>query len=181
MKLTSKARYAVMAVADLALYSFLEKNSIVLREIAERQEISVSYLEQLFAKLRKAGVITSIRGPVGGYRLARDANQISVWDIVTAVDETIELNRCLGTENCTYGYKCITHNLWNDLTNNIKNYLQTTTIGNIVRNHISDETASQTVIEKINNWHLEKKLRGVSGYTNSSNLSSSRRDRKSVV
>ncbi|RIY32451.1 hypothetical protein CJP74_04505 [Psittacicella melopsittaci] len=159
MKLTSKARYAVMAVADLALYSFLSKNTIVLKEIADRQQISISYLEQLFAKLRRKGIVNSLRGPGGGYFLSKDIDSISVWDIITAVDETIELKRCSGNGDCVNGEKCITHNLWNELTKNISAYLKQATIGSIIRDHLSDDSVNEEVVERLKYYQVEQKLR----------------------
>lgn len=169
MKLTSKARYAVMAVADLALYSFLEKNTIVLKEIADRQNISISYLEQLFAKLRKNGIVNSVRGPGGGYFLSREIDSISVWDIITAVDETIELKRCTGGGDCIHGEKCITHNLWNDLTKTISQFLKTATVGTIIRDHLADADFTEDVVERLRLYPIEKRLRRNSNYYNNRN------------
>ncbi|MFC6277381.1 Rrf2 family transcriptional regulator [Psittacicella hinzii] len=163
MKLTSKARYAVMAVADLALYSILERNTVVLKEIAQRQDISISYLEQLFAKLRKKKIVNSLRGPGGGYYLAKNMDEISVWDIITAVDETIELKRCTGNGDCIHGDKCITHNLWNELTKTISAYLKQATIGTILRDHLSDDKANSEVLERLRYYKVEQKLRRNAG------------------
>lgn len=159
MKLTSKARYAVMAVADLALYSYLEKNTIILKDIARRQDISISYLEQLFAKLRKTGIVNSLRGPGGGYYLARNPLHISVWEIITAVDETIELSRCDGNGNCLHGEKCITHNLWNELTRTISAYLKQATIGSILKDYCRSDHLSEDVVDKLEEYVEEQRLR----------------------
>lgn len=159
MKLTSKARYAVMAVADLALYSALENGNVILKDIAERQDISISYLEQLFAKLRKVNIVQSARGPGGGYELSRNPGEISVWDIITAVDETIEVSRCKGKGDCIYGEKCITHTLWFELTNTISQYLKQTTILSIVKSHLEDEVNNNDFLDKLSNYALESRLR----------------------
>lgn len=158
MKLTSKARYAVMAVADLALYTLIADEAIVLREIADRQDISISYLEQLFAKLRKKGIVNSMRGPGGGYFLARDADKITVWDVITAVDETIELKRCSGNGNCTHGEKCLTHNLWNDLTDTISLYLKQTTIASIIRQHLEAEPIPENLLKRLEQARMEQRI-----------------------
>jgi Rrf2 family iron-sulfur cluster assembly transcriptional regulator len=145
MRLSTKGRYAVMAMADLA------KNSrglsgegdgavraVSLAEIAQRQEISLSYLEQLFARLRKGGLVMSVRGPGGGYRLAKGAHETVVADIVLAVDEPIRATRCVGhssPKGCMMaGERCITHNLWEDLGDEIHRYLAGVSLEDVVMN-----------------------------------------------
>ena len=117
MRLSTKGRYAVMAMADLARNG--ADRAVSLAEIATRQEISLSYLEQLFARLRKSGLVKSVRGPGGGYRLAREACETAVAEIVLAVDEPIRATRCVGAgspKGCMIkGERCITHHLWEDL------------------------------------------------------------------
>lgn len=125
MKLGSKGRYAVMAMVDLALHG--GERPISLAEIAVRQEISLSYLEQLFARLRRCGLVSSVRGPGGGYRLARDAAAISVVEVVDAVDESMRVTRCKGNQPTTgcmsNRSRCVTHVLWADLGDHIRGFL----------------------------------------------------------
>ncbi len=121
MRLTTKGRYAVTAMLDLALHA--DEGPISLAEIAERQEISLSYLEQLFARLRKRSLVTSVRGPGGGYRLGQAASEIDVARVITAVDERIDTTACGGRGNCHGDRKCITHELWQELSDSIYNYL----------------------------------------------------------
>jgi Rrf2 family iron-sulfur cluster assembly transcriptional regulator len=121
MRLTTKGRFAVTAMVDLAMYQ--GKYPVTLAAISERQKISLSYLEQLFGKLRRRALVDSVRGPGGGYRLALDTARISVADIILAVDETLDSTQCGGRENCRDEQKCITHNLWADLNRHIFGYL----------------------------------------------------------
>ncbi|MCF1426892.1 MAG: Fe-S cluster assembly transcriptional regulator IscR [Shewanella sp.] len=121
MKLTSKGRYAVTAMLDVAIHS--TAGPVPLADISERQGISLSYLEQLFAKLRKQGLVASVRGPGGGYRLGLDAEDISVGMVVVAVDESVEATRCHGKGNCQGGSRCLTHSLWGDLSKQISEFL----------------------------------------------------------
>jgi Rrf2 family iron-sulfur cluster assembly transcriptional regulator len=136
MRLSTKGRYAVMAMADLARNG--RERAVSLAEIAARQEISLSYLEQLFARLRKSGLVKSVRGPGGGYRLARGAAETAVADIVLAVDEPIRATRCMahGTpKGCMIGgERCITHNLWEDLGAEIHAYLAAVSLEDVVLN-----------------------------------------------
>ena len=121
MKLTSKGRYAVTAMLDVAIHS--ATGPVPLADISERQGISLSYLEQLFAKLRKNGLVASVRGPGGGYRLGLNAGEISVGMVVNAVDESVEATRCHGQGNCQGGSRCLTHSLWDDLSKQISDFL----------------------------------------------------------
>jgi Rrf2 family iron-sulfur cluster assembly transcriptional regulator len=123
MKLTTKGRYAVTALLDLAL-NRKPDSAVALVDISVRQNISQSYLEQLFAKLRKAGLVTSIRGPRGGYSLALPASDISVARIIEAIDEPLDTTKCGGASNCQKGERCITHNLWESLNTVIFNFLE---------------------------------------------------------
>lgn len=141
MKLTTKGRYAVTAMLDLALHS--NQGSITLADISERQGISLSYLEQLFAKLRKNGLVSSARGPGGGYRLSRDAKEICVVDVITAVDEKIDARRCEGAGNCQGEKTCLTHELWCDLSNQIYKFLKGISLGDLVNNHAIREVATR--------------------------------------
>ena len=122
MRLTTKGRYAVTAMLDLALHH--EKGPITLADIAERQGISLSYLEQLFSRMRKKGLVYSVRGPGGGYSPARATDEISIAEIITAVDESVDTTRCNGAHNCQNNEVCLTHNLWEDLSNRIYDYLK---------------------------------------------------------
>ncbi len=130
MKLTSKGRYAVTAMLDLALHS--EKGPVTLSGISERQAISLSYLEQLFTRLRKQGLVTSTRGPGGGYSLSRNACDIAVADVVMAVDESVDATRCGGHSNCHGGERCLTHDLWMDLSEQIHGFLSAISLGELM-------------------------------------------------
>jgi Rrf2 family iron-sulfur cluster assembly transcriptional regulator len=117
MKLTAKSRYAVTALLDLALHGKDER--VTLMAIADRQVISLSYLEQLFSRLRKAGLVRGMRGPGGGYLLAKSENDITIADIIEGVNESISVRACEGDENCFNGGRCLVHDLWADLDNEI--------------------------------------------------------------
>ncbi|BAI72646.1 HTH-type transcriptional regulator [Azospirillum sp. B510] len=137
MRLSTKGRYAVMAMVDLAATS--QGSPVALADIAERQEISLSYLEQLFAKLRKGGLVKSVRGPGGGYLLAHPADATRVSDIILAVDEPIRTTRCAnGTpQGCrTNRSRCLTHDLWEELGNQIHMYLSSVTVADVVERRI---------------------------------------------
>lgn len=133
MKLSTKGRYAVMAMVDLACNS--NGSPVALADIADRQEISLSYLEQLFGKLRKGGLVKSVRGPGGGYLLSRPAQQTRVSDIILAVDEPIQTTRCTpGSPAGCHNHKgrCLTHDLWEELGNQIYLYLSSVSLGDVV-------------------------------------------------
>src|SRR5208282_6469240 len=130
MRLTTKGRFAVTAMVDLALHH--SSDPVTLSEISERQKISLSYLEQLFGKLRRRLLVGSVRGPGGGYRLAKDMAQISVAEIILAVDEPIDATQCAGKENCQDEQKCITHDLWANLNEHILDYLGGVTLRQLV-------------------------------------------------
>ena len=139
MRLTTKGRYAVTAMLDLALnYS---EGPITLSDISKRQGISLSYLEQLFSKLRKRGLVDSARGPGGGYRLSRAAGEIAVAEVISAVDESIDVTRCAGKGNCQGEGNCLTHELWCDLSNQIHEFLNNITLGKLVENREVQEVA----------------------------------------
>ncbi len=121
MKLTSKGRYAVTAILDLAFHA--RSGPVPLPNIAVRQGLSLSYLEQLFTRLRKAGLVDSTRGPGGGYTLARAAPEISVAEVIAAVDERVDNTTCSGAGNCHEGEQCLTHELWDDLGSQISGFL----------------------------------------------------------
>ncbi len=130
MKLTTKGRYAVTAMLDLALHQ--GQGPINLSDISSRQDISLSYLEQLFSRLRKQGLVASSRGPGGGYSLGRDAGEISVADVITAVDETVDATRCHGKKNCHGEERCLTHELWEELSNQITGFLSDISLASLV-------------------------------------------------
>lgn len=131
MRLTTKGRYAVTAVLDLALNS--HNKPVNLNDISDRQAISLSYLEQLFSKLRKGNIVRSIRGPGGGYLLNAPQDDISVASIINAVNESTELSRCDGRANCRGGKQCLTHNLWVDLSHRINDFLGNISIGELIK------------------------------------------------
>jgi len=141
MRLTTKGRYAVTAMLDLAIN--YQNGPITLSDISKRQGISLSYLEQLFSKLRKNGLVDSARGPGGGYRLSRDADEIAVGDVITAVDEKIDVTQCGGKGDCHGGGPCLTHELWCDLSKQIYDFLNDISLGNLVRDR--EERERQTV------------------------------------
>lgn len=130
MRLTTKGRFAVTAMLDLALRE--HNGPVTLAGISERQGISLSYLEQLFGKLRRAELVESVRGPGGGYCLARDAVSISIANIIIAVDEPLDATSCGGQENCHDSHRCMTHDLWTDLNRTIYAYLEAVTLGSLV-------------------------------------------------
>src|SRR5271169_2462485 len=131
MRLTTKGRFAVTAMIDLAMQH--GTNPVTLAQISQRQKISLSYLEQLFAKLRRRALVDSVRGPGGGYSLARDMAQVSVADIILAVDEPIDATQCGGKENCQDDKKCMTHELWANLNTHIFAFLNSVTLEQLVR------------------------------------------------
>ena len=130
MRLSTKGRYAVTAMLDLALHG--GKGPVTLADISVNQGISLSYLEQLFAALRSKQLVRGIRGPGGGYFLAKPANEISIADIICAVDEWVEFTRCGGKENCQDGKRCLTHTLWNELSDQIFEFLSGITLDELV-------------------------------------------------
>lgn len=130
MRLTTKGRFAVTAMIDLAMRH--GSGPVTLSEISERQKISLSYLEQLFGKLRRHALVDSVRGPGGGYCLAKSMDQVSVADIILAVDEPIDATRCGGKENCRDDQKCLTHDLWAALNDRIFDYLHSVTLSQLV-------------------------------------------------
>jgi Rrf2 family iron-sulfur cluster assembly transcriptional regulator len=130
MRLTTKGRFAVTAMIDLAMRD--GQGPVTLAEISQRQKISLSYLEQLFGKLRRQSLVNSTRGPGGGYTLARRAEDICVADIILAVDEPIDATQCGGMENCHDEHKCLTHDLWSSLNNHIFDYLKHVKLSRLV-------------------------------------------------
>lgn len=141
MKLTTKGRYAVTAMLDLALH--YDQGAVTLSDIAKRQGISLSYLEQLFAKLRRNGLVESVRGPGGGYNLAKNPAGINVAEIVVAINENIDARRCGGEANCAKDGKCLTHELWEALSDRIYTFLKDITLADLVDQPNVQEVASR--------------------------------------
>lgn len=141
MRLTTKGRYAVTAMLDLALHQ--ELGPISLSDISRRQGISLSYLEQLFSRLRREGLVASTRGPGGGYTLSRPADSIAVGDVVTAVDEKVDSTRCGGLTNCHNDERCLTHDLWSELSKQIYEFLNGITLAHLVERNGVQEVAQR--------------------------------------
>lgn len=138
MRLTTKGRFAVTAMLDLALRE--ANGPVTLAGISERQCISLSYLEQLFGKLRRAELVESVRGPGGGYTLARSTDDISVANIIAAVDEPVDATQCGGHENCRDNNRCMTHDLWTNLNATIFNYLSQVSLASLVEKQRAQDT-----------------------------------------
>ena len=142
MRLTTKGRYAVTAMLDLALHA--RSGPVSLADISERQGISISYLEQLFSKLRRNELVTSVRGPGGGYQLSAHPDQINVASVIDAVDEPVDVTRCNRQGDCQDGDTCLTHYLWMDLSDQIHSFLSDISLGNLVeRQEIRDVAERQ--------------------------------------
>ena len=142
MRLTTKGRYAVTAMLDLALHA--TEKPITLADISQRQGISLSYLEQLFSRMRKQELVASARGPGGGYRLSRDANDINIAQVISAVDEKVSVTRCEGRGDCHNGGPCLTHELWCNLSDQIYDFLNGISLGDLVEEqHVKDVAARQ--------------------------------------
>lgn len=152
MRLTTKGRYAVTAMLDLALNA--HKGPVSLSDISERQSISVSYLEQLFSKLRKNGLVSSVRGPGGGYRLAREGGDIYIAQIIDAVDESVDVTRCGGAADCQGGMTCLTHDLWSDLSAKLHDFLESISLQGLVDKH-EIQTVALRQSEQQRNRHCE--------------------------
>ena len=130
MKLTTKGRYAVTAMLDLSLHG--DSGPVSLADISARQEISLSYLEQLFSKLRRKGLVNSTRGPGGGYCIARDLHLVSVSEIIGAVNESVDATQCAGKENCHSHGRCLTHDLWEGLSAQIEDFLSSVSLQDMI-------------------------------------------------
>ena len=130
MRLTTKGRYAVTAMLDLAFHR--DEGPVTLADISRRQEISLSYLEQLFSRLRRKGLVESTRGPGGGYRLGRPAQDIAVAEVIEAVDESVDATRCGGRGNCQADQRCLTHELWCELSEHIHRFLNGVSLATLV-------------------------------------------------
>ncbi|MCB1649728.1 MAG: Fe-S cluster assembly transcriptional regulator IscR [Pseudomonadales bacterium] len=135
MRLTTKGRYAVTALLDLAIHA--NEGPVNLADISQRQGISLSYLEQLFAKLRRSELVSSVRGPGGGYRLGKKAQAIRIAQIIDAVNESVDATKCKGQGNCQQGETCLTHHLWQDLSEQIHDFLSSISLADLIeRNDI---------------------------------------------
>ncbi len=152
MKLTTKGRYAVTAMMDLALHGKL--GNVTLADIAGRQNISPAYLEQLFGSLRKAGLVTAVRGPKGGYRLARNDQEISLADILVAADEQINMT-CGGGNACSNEDPCLTHGLWNNLSDEFFTFLDSKKLSEMVRSRYVQTKATEQEVTMIGNIPVE--------------------------
>jgi Rrf2 family iron-sulfur cluster assembly transcriptional regulator len=141
VRLTTKGRYAVTAMLDLAIHH--GQRPIALADIAQRQGISLSYLEQLFSRLRRRSLVTSVRGPGGGYNLAREAKEIFVAEVIAAVDENVDTTRCGGAQNCQNNGPCLTHDLWHDLSDRIYEYLNHISLQDLVERRGGQPTAAR--------------------------------------
>jgi Rrf2 family iron-sulfur cluster assembly transcriptional regulator len=147
MRLTTKGRFAVTAMIDLAMHH--GSGPVTLAEISGRQRISLSYLEQLFGKLRRHQLVESVRGPGGGYILAKDMGQVTVTDIILAVDEPIDATQCGGKENCHDDQKCLTHDLWAALNERIFDYLGAVSLRQLVDSQKAKEAAKQSGVSQV--------------------------------
>ena len=145
MRLTTKGRYAVTAMLDLALHS--QKHPVTLTEIATRQTISLSYLEQLFSRLRSARMVKGIRGPGGGYSLSRPAKDINVAEIIAAVDEKVDATKCEGKADCQDGQACLTHDLWMGLSGQIRDYLASISLDDVMKRAPVQKVADRQIID----------------------------------
>jgi len=155
MRLTTKGRFAVTAMVDLAMSG--GDGPVTLGDISERQRISLSYLEQLFGKLRRNSLVSSVRGPGGGYLLAKPASEMTVGEIILAVDEPIDATQCGGKENCHDEQKCITHDLWMELNRHIFDYLGSVTLSELV-NRQTDKSSQVSVVELVDQRNKESQV-----------------------
>ena len=142
MRLTTKGRYAVTAMLDIALHD--GRGPVSLADISQRQAISLSYLEQLFAKLRKSSLVNSVRGPGGGYQLQRQPAAIYVAEIIDAVDESVDTTKCRGSGDCQGGEICLTHHRWEDVSGQIHSFLQSISLADLVtKNEVKEIAKNQ--------------------------------------
>lgn len=156
MRLTTKGRYAVTAMLDLALHA--QNGPVSLADISERQGISLSYLEQLFAKLRRGSLVSSVRGPGGGYQLSRSMQGIQVAEVIDAVNESVDATRCQGQGDCHSGDICLTHHLWCDLSQQIHEFLSGISLADLVTRREVQEVAQRQDQRRCNGRaaHLDK-------------------------
>jgi Rrf2 family iron-sulfur cluster assembly transcriptional regulator len=156
MRLTTKGRYAVTAMLDLALHA--QQGPVSLADISERQGISLSYLEQLFAKLRRSSLVSSVRGPGGGYQLSRGMETIQVVQVIDAVNESVDATRCQGLGDCHAGDTCLTHHLWCDLSQQIHEFLSGISLADLVTRREVQEVAQRQDLRRVAGRpvHLDK-------------------------
>lgn len=157
MRLTTKGRFAVTAMIDLALRE--NKGPVTLSGISQRQEISLSYLEQLFGKLRRHKIVASVRGPGGGYNLARKAEDVTVADIIIAVDEQLDATQCGGKENCQHstperGGRCMTHDLWSTLNAKMVEYLDSVSLKDLADQQTQKNTEQNVIVMQSRRTHV---------------------------
>jgi len=152
MRLTTKGRYAVTAMLDIALHR--AEGPVSVMDIAQRQGISSAYLEQLFSKLKRVGLVVSVRGPGGGYQLQRAATEINLSEIISAVGDGVDATRCHGASDCQDGLRCLTHDLWAELSHQIDGYLHRITLGELVARRGVQHVASRQDQNLIDARHL---------------------------
>jgi Rrf2 family iron-sulfur cluster assembly transcriptional regulator len=159
MRLTTKGRFAVTAMLDLALHA--QDGPVTLANISARQKISLSYLEQLFGKLRRASLVDSVRGPGGGYNLGRPAGQLTVADIIVAVEEPIDSRQCEGRVNCLGDRRCMTHDLWENLNTTVINYLEGVTLSQLVEKQFNQSASGPAMMFKMQPGKSSRNVGGV--------------------
>ncbi len=152
MRLTTKGRFAVTAMLDLALHG--GNGPVALASISERQKISLSYLEQLFGKLRRGSLVESVRGPGGGYNLARSTAKLTVADIIIAVEEPIDSRQCEGRENCAGDKRCMTHDLWESLNDTVINFLAGVSLAELVEKERAKPSPATTNVVTMRSSHM---------------------------
>lgn len=162
MRLTTKGRYAVTAMLDLSINA--SNGPVSLNDISQRQDISLSYLEQLFSKLRKRSLVSSVRGPGGGYQLGRKESEIDVAEIIDAVSESLDTTKCQGKGDCHNGTICLTHHLWQDLSEQIHSFLSGITLADLVEKREISEIAQDQQRRHIQN--LEKSYERIASSSN---------------
>ncbi|OOR85286.1 Rrf2 family transcriptional regulator [Moraxella canis] len=155
MRLTTRGRYAVTALLDLAVQESRHQGAVSLSDIAKRQSISISYLEQLFSKLRKKGLVNSTRGASGGYHLAKPLEDIDIMSIITAVDESINATQCGGKGDCHDGAMCLTHDLWHNLSNHIETYLRKVTLAQLLETK-NTQAIADIQVNRMNGYEKDK-------------------------
>lgn len=158
MRLTTKGRYAVTAMLDLALHA--EDGPVSLADISQRQDISLSYLEQLFAKLRRHKLVVSVRGPGGGYQLGRSHDAVFISEVVDAVSESLDTTRCQNKGDCQNGEKCLTHHLWSDLSDQIHTFLSEISLADLMRKREIQVVAHRQNLRQAEAINTQRLLQG---------------------
>ena len=154
MRLTTKGRYAVTAMIDLAMNQSL--GPVSLKSISDNQGISLSYLEQLFSKMKRCDLVIGSRGPGGGYVLARDINNISIADIILAVDEPLDITECEGEENCHDGRRCLSHDLWSELSDQLHSFLSGIHLGELMQRSGIEHASNGLPIARVSRLHSQR-------------------------